>query len=98
MKPAAASLLLLIFGLLSASCAVTCGATPARLAALHRGMAFDDVVSVMGCPGTLLTARPPSSGEFAIVQWSGPESRLFGWTRIDFLDGRLLAFTTGSEF
>jgi hypothetical protein len=76
-------------------CAVSCGATPDRLAALRRGMSYDEASAVMGCPGTLLTAHDVGSGAFATVEWNGPDSRLFSRTQIDFVDGKLLSYSTG---
>jgi hypothetical protein len=81
--------------LLQSGCAVGCGATSNKLASLRRGMSYDEASAVMGCPGMLLTDRDPASGEFAIVEWSGPDSRVFSWTQIDFLDGKLLSYSTG---
>jgi hypothetical protein len=76
-------------------CAVGCGATSDRLASLRRGMSYDEASAVMGCPGTLLTNPDPAGGAFAIVEWSGPDSRVFSWTQLDFLDGKLLSYSTG---
>ena len=81
--------------LLQSGCAIGCGATSDRLAALRRGMSYDEASAIMGCPGMLLTNHNPSSGEFAIVEWSGPDSRVFTWTQLDFIDGRLLSYSTG---
>jgi hypothetical protein len=70
-------------------------ATAERLASLRRRMSYDETAAVMGCPGGLVTDRSPLTGEFAIVEWSGPASRVFSWTQIDFLDGKLLSYSTG---
>ncbi|HLG45078.1 MAG TPA: hypothetical protein VKY24_02465 [Reyranella sp.] len=88
-------LLVLAGALAQGGCAVSCGATPERLASLRRGMSYDETAAVMGCPGGLVTDRSPLTGEFAIVEWSGPASRVFSWTQIDFLDGKLLSYSTG---
>jgi hypothetical protein len=85
----------LVGTLAQGGCAVSCGATADRLAALRRGMSYDEASAIMGCPGTLLTARDPAGAEFAIVEWSGPDSRVFSWTQIDFIDGKLLSYSTG---
>ena len=76
-------------------CDVGCAATPDKLSALRRGMSYGEASAVMGCPGMLLTNHDPASGEFATVEWSGPASRVFSWTQIDFLDGKLLSYSTG---
>jgi hypothetical protein len=76
-------------------CSSSCGPTSDRLAALRRGMSYDEASAVMGCPGTVLTADNPASGTFSTVEWKGPATRLFGWTQLDFLDGKLLSYSTG---
>jgi hypothetical protein len=85
----------LIGALALGGCAVSCGATSDRLASLRRGMSYDEAAAIMGCPGSLLTDRSPTTGEFSIVEWSGPDSRVFSWTQIDFIDGKLLSYSTG---
>jgi hypothetical protein len=80
-----------------AACAGTCRATDDKLAALRRGMSYDETVQVMGCPGKLVTASPPQSGEASTVEWDGPRSYVFTGTQIDFSGGRLLSYTTGQR-
>ncbi|MBN9090416.1 MAG: hypothetical protein J0J01_26180 [Reyranella sp.] len=75
-------------------CATTCSASADKLAALRRGMTYDETVQVMRCPGTVVTARGPSTADYAIVEWNGPDSPFFTRTRLDFLDGKLLSYTT----
>jgi hypothetical protein len=89
------TLIVLLGGLAQGGCASSCGATADRLAALRRGMSYEQAAAVMGCPGVVLTDHPPASGDFAIVEWNGPQSWVFGWTQIDFIDGKLLSYSTG---
>ena len=92
---AASMLALLASASALSGCAVGCGATSDRLASLRRGMSYDEAATIMGCPGSLMTENSPASGAFATVEWSGPDSRVFSWTQIDFLDGKLLSYSTG---
>jgi hypothetical protein len=75
-------------------CTAQCGATPQRLAKLQRGMSYEETSSIMGCQGSNVTAYGPGSADYATVEWNGPDSTLFMRTRIDFLDGKLLSYTT----
>jgi hypothetical protein len=75
-------------------CALQCGATADKLAALRRGMSYEQASEVMGCPGRLVTGLVPSRGGYSIVEWNGPESSLFKRTQLDFLGGELLSYTT----
>jgi hypothetical protein len=81
-------------GMLVSGCAATCGANPQKLASLQRGMSYAETSRVMGCPGQLVSEYSPTSGDYATVEWSGPDSIFFKRTRIDFLDGKLLSYTT----
>jgi hypothetical protein len=76
------------------ACAIQCGANPQKLASLQRGMTYEETSSIMGCPGQLVAGQSPASGDYATVEWNGPESIFFKRTRIDFLDGKLLYYTT----
>ncbi len=71
-----------------------CGANADKLALLHRDMTYAQTAEIMGCPGRLVTRRGPESGDYTTVEWNGPDSLLFKRTRIDFLDGKLLSYTT----
>ena len=86
--------LLLVAASLASGCAIQCGATPERLAALRRGMSYDETAKIMGCPGTVVSSQSPSSGEYATVEWDGPVLPLSKRTQVDFLEGRLLSYTT----
>ena len=81
---------------LVAGCAGQCGASTAKLAELRRGMSYEDTSRIMGCSGALVSADSPDSGEASMVEWNGPDS-IFMRTQIEFLEGRLLFFTTSSR-
>lgn len=81
-------------GLFAASHAEACEATAGKLQALRRGMTYEQAAEVMGCSGTLLSAATPQSGDYATVEWSGSELPGITRTQIDFLNARLLSFTT----
>jgi hypothetical protein len=95
--PTAAAVSALSIAALASGCATTCAANPDKLAALRRGMTYDETVRIMGCEGKGVTEQGPRSGAFSIVEWDGPESILFTRTQIDFLEGRLLSYTTGKR-
>jgi hypothetical protein len=82
-------------GTLVSGCAATCGANPQKLAELRRGMNYGETAEIMGCEGKVVSPNSPASGEFSTVEWNGPQSIFFTDTQIDFLDGRLLSYTTG---
>ncbi len=75
-------------------CAITCSASANKLAALRRGMTYDEATRVMGCPGAVVTERGPANADYAIVEWNGPDSVFFSRTRINFQDGKLLSYIT----
>jgi hypothetical protein len=81
--------------ILVSGCASQCGADSEKLAALRRGMSYAETSQIMGCPGALVSAASPDSGEASTVEWNGPQS-IFMRTQLEFLDGRLLFFTTSS--
>jgi hypothetical protein len=83
--------------ILLGGCAGTCRATDDKLAALRRGMSYEETAQVMGCQGKVTTANPPQSGEFSTVEWDGPRSYVFTGTQIDFLGGKLLSYTTAQR-
>lgn len=91
---AAGSVLALGLTVLLTGGAVACQANAEKLASLRRGMSYDETAQVMGCLGKVVTQSSPDSGDYAIVEWDGPGSMLFTRTRIGFLDGKLLSFTT----
>ena len=75
-------------------CTVTCGANPDKLAALRRGMSYEETALIMGCLGTVVSPHSPLDGEAATFEWGGPGSHISTRTQIDFLDGNLLSYTT----
>jgi hypothetical protein len=81
-------------GVLVSGCAATCGANPQKLALLRRGMSYAETSRIMGCPGELVSDQSPLAADYATVEWNGPESIFFKRTQIDFLDGKLLYYTT----
>jgi len=82
-------------GALAGGCAMTtCASTPQKLSLLRRGMTYEETAQVMGCTGMPVSTTSVASGEFATVEWDGPSPRVFTGTQVDFLDGRLLSFTT----
>jgi hypothetical protein len=87
-------LLILASSVSVSGCAMTCNASTDKLAALRRGMTYDETVQVMRCPGTLVTAHGPNAADYSIVEWNGPDSPFFSRTRLDFLDGKLQSYTT----
>jgi hypothetical protein len=94
MKRLAPASLLLVLAAASSTtgCASSCSANADKLAALKRGMSYEDAAGVMGCPGTQVTHDDVST-----VEWSGPDRGMVSRTQLDFRDGHLLSFTTGNR-
>jgi hypothetical protein len=86
--------LLMGAGSLVGGCAVTCGANPDKLAALRRGMSYEETSRIMGCGGTVVSPASPESGDPSTVEWDGPTSYVFTRTQMDFLGGKLQSYTT----
>ena len=87
--------LVVVAGAMSLSaCALTCRATPDKLAHLRRDMSYAETVAVMGCPGYVVSPYGPESSDYATVEWNGPASSFLQRTQIDFQDGKLLSYTT----
>jgi hypothetical protein len=78
---------------LTSGCALTCSASDQKLAELRRGMTYGEASQVMGCPGWVVSDYTPTTGDYATVEYNGPSS-LFMRTRLDFLQGKLLYYTT----
>jgi hypothetical protein len=90
----------LLLGLAAASttsCTSSCSANPDKLAALKRGMSYDEVSGVMGCQGTQVTSNGPETAEVSTVEWKGPARGVLSRTQLDFLEGHLLSYTTGNR-
>jgi hypothetical protein len=79
--------------ILVSGCAGSCGATSDKLAALQRGMSYEETTRIMGCSGSLVSPQGPASDEVSTIEWKGPGSILMA-TQLDFLDDRLLFYTT----
>ncbi|MBV8391676.1 MAG: hypothetical protein JOY81_00695 [Alphaproteobacteria bacterium] len=88
----------LVAGLSSAAvvsgCTASCGASTTKLQALRRGMSYDEVSGIMGCPGKIISPTGPDTGAYATVEWDGPDTLLFKRTQLDFADGKLLSYTS----
>jgi hypothetical protein len=97
MKRLAPASLLLILAAASSTtgCAPGCSANADKLAALQRGMSYDEAAGVMGCPGTQVSKHDTS--DVSTVEWSGPNRGMVSRTQLDFRDGHLLSFTTGNR-
>ena len=87
-----AGLALIAAGLMS-GCSSSCGATAEKLAALQRGMTYQQSVAIMGCAGSPVGVEDSTVSRF---EWYGPSS-LFTATELDFQDDRLLYYTTHSR-
>jgi hypothetical protein len=93
----ASLLLLLAVASSTAGCAPSCSASADKLAALKRGMSYDEATQVMGCSGTQVTPNAPATPEVSSVEWDGPEHGVVSRTQLDFRDGHLLSFTTDNR-
>jgi hypothetical protein len=95
---APASLLLILAAASSTTgCASSCSANAGKLAALKRGMSYEDATQVMGCSGQQVTPNGPDTAEVSTFEWSGPARGMVSRTQLDFRDGHLLSFTTGNR-
>ena len=79
--------------MLVSGCAASCGATSDKLAALQRGMSYEETTRIMGCSGSLVFWQGPASDEVSTIKWQGPGSILMA-TELSFIDNRLLYYTT----
>jgi hypothetical protein len=78
---------------LASGCSSSCGATAEKLAALQRGITYQQSAAIMGCAGAPVAAEDAAFSRF---EWHGPSS-LFTATELDFHDDRLLYYTTRSR-
>jgi hypothetical protein len=81
---------------LVSGCALSCAANDQKLAQLQRGMSYDEASRIMGCPGSVVSEYTPTTGDYATVEYNEPSS-LFMRTRLDFMQGRLVYYTTESR-
>jgi hypothetical protein len=77
-------------------CATACTANVDKLASLQRGMSYQEATRIMGCPGRPV-AREGSDPGVQSIEWEGPGPNLFMSTELDFLDDKLLYYTTRSR-
>lgn len=77
-------------------CASTCTANAEKLATLQRGMSSQEATRVMGCAGRPV-AREYSDPGLLSIEWEGPGPNLFMSTELDFLDDKLLYYSTRSR-
>jgi hypothetical protein len=99
MKRLAPASLLLVLAAASSTtgCASSCSANAHKLAALKRGMSYEDATQVMGCPGTQVGTPVTQTSDVSTVEWNGPGPGVVSRTQLDFRDGHLLSFTTGNR-
>jgi hypothetical protein len=83
---------------LASGCASGCGVNDAKLSELRRGMTYGEAAAVMGCDGRQISRASAASGDFATVEWDGPDQRVTTRTQLDFENGRLLSFTTERRY
>ena len=92
-----ALLLMLAAGTSTTGCASSCSTSADKLAALHRGMSYDQATRVMGCSGTQVTPNGPDSADVSTIEWDGPDRGAVSRTQLDFRDGRLLSYTSDNR-
>jgi hypothetical protein len=73
---------------------LSCGADQRKLAELREGMSYEDVSRIMGCSGTRISEHGLDPGEYATIEWAGPDSLLFSRTHVLFFDRRLFSVMT----
>ena len=90
-----ATLCAMLCATLAAGCSsLSCGADPQKLASLRSGMSYAEVSRLMGCSGRLVRGDGFAPGEYATVDWDGPDSLLFTRTHVIFLGDRLQSYMT----
>ena len=72
----------------------TCGANQRKLAELREGMNYEEVSRIMGCTGERISEHGLEPGEYATIEWAGPDSLLFGRTHAVFFDRKLFSVMT----
>ena len=94
LRPALALLGLLCVTASTGCSSFTCGANQRKLAELREGMSYDEVSQIMGCSGERISEHGLDPGEFATIEWAGPDTLLFGRTHVVFFDRRLFSVMT----
>lgn len=84
-------------GLGLTGCAGVCTTKSEKLAALQRGKSYQETARIIGCPGKMLRTSDSPSGGISIVEWAGPGPDLFTATQVEFVDDKLLYYTTRSK-
>lgn len=77
-----------------AGCEQICGASEQKLTALRRGMTYEETSQIMGCSGVVTAGMRADHTGYGAVEYDGPRDYIFTRTRLDFMDGRLLSYTT----
>jgi hypothetical protein len=78
--------------------ALSCGADQQKLAKLKPGMTYEDTSHLMGCAGRLVSVHGlEEAGEYATIEWDGPDSLLFTRTQVVFFDRKLYSYTTNKR-
>ena len=94
LRPSLALLGLLCVTASTGCSSFTCGANQHKLAELREGMSYEEVSQIMGCSGVRVSGHGLEPGEFATIEWAGPDSLLFGRTHVVFFDRQLLSVMT----
>jgi hypothetical protein len=91
MMPLRVSLALVALAAATGCSSLSCGANQHRLAQLRDGMSYEQVSQIMGCGGTRVSEHGLDPGEYATIEWAGPDSLLFSRTHVVFFDRKLQA-------
>jgi hypothetical protein len=92
-RPLVSLFVVLAAGASTTGCSTGCSANADKLAALQRGMSYDQAIQVMGCTGKQVTPNGPDSADVSTVEWNGPNRGMVSRTQLDFRDGLLLSYT-----
>ena len=78
-------------------CATPCSATAEKLASLQRGMSYQETAAIMGCSGKAQSPGRSQESQVSVVEWEGPGPDWFMSTELEFVDDKLLFYTTRSR-
>lgn len=81
----------------SASIGSACRTTEDTLASLRDGMGYDDVVRLIGCPGTIDRNSTVDGTQVMVARWAGPGQSAFAATVVSFRNGRMVAFAVNGQ-
>lgn len=91
-------LLVILCATLASGCSsLSCGADQRKLANLRSGMTYDEVSRIMGCSGRLVRGDRFAPGEYATMDWDGPDSLLFTRTHMVFFGDKLHSYATDAR-